>query len=301
MSVIQAEPDADGGDVPSSAFPELTGYRLLELLRRGDFDTYDAWSERLFTRCVVKTVPTDRPTRRSTRDRLVREGEILTSLAHPHLVRAFEVRRGRRPAVVLETLTGATLGHLIDRSGRLVTGDLVELGRQLCSALRYLHTHGYVHLDLKPSNVIVDSGRVWVIDLSLAQRPGPCSRGLGTAAYLSPEQARGDDVSEAADVWGLGVTLYESAIGQSPFDDDSRGADEAGDGAGSGGRRSATERCACCGRRTRYLQLRTRAPALRTQRRLPAALSRAIDAALEPRAADRPTVAELDAVLTTLA
>ncbi len=194
------------------------GYRLLGLLQRGeDFDTYDAWSERHFSRCVVKTMRADQPARRSAAARLVLEGEILTSLAHPHLVRAFEVRRGRRPIVVLETLTGGTLRYVLRQPGRLGAADLAGLGMQLCSALRYLHAYGYLHLDVKPGNVMVAAGRVTLIDLSLALPPGPCSRGRGTAAYLSPEQARGDDVSEASDVWGLGITLYRAATGTSPF------------------------------------------------------------------------------------
>jgi serine/threonine protein kinase len=296
MSAIAALPEAADVRGPEP-LPVVRGYRLLSLLRRGqDYDTYDAFSEDRFARCVVKTVRADIPARGSTRRRLGQEGEIHTALAHPHLVRAFEVRRGRRPVVVLETLTGATLQYLIDTSGRLVYGDLAELGTQLCSALRYLHAHGYLHLDVKPGNVIVESGRARLIDLSLAQPPGPCPRGLGTAAYLSPEQARGEEVTDAADVWGLGVTLYEAAVGDSPFESRRSSAHS-----GSDEPASATARCSCCGRRLSYVQLAGRAPAIRTRRRLPTPMARVIDAALEPSPADRPSLAEMARVLSAFA
>lgn len=302
MSAIEVLPGATGDGRVPEPLPEVTGYRLLSLMRRGhDYDTYDAFSEERFARCVVKTVRADIPARRSTRTRLVQEGDILTTLAHPHLVRAFEVRRGRRPVVVLETLTGATLQYLVETSGRMATGDLAELGTQLCSVLRYLHAHGFLHLDVKPGNVIVESTRVWLIDLSLAQRPGPCPRGLGTAAYLSPEQARGEEVGESADVWGLGVTLYEAAVGESPFESRGRATHGSPDDGQVTDACSDIERCSACGGRLGYRQLAGRAPAIRTRRRLPGAMGRVIDAALEPSPADRPTLAELSRVLSASA
>ena len=302
MSVLAQSEDMIGNGPVDPAIAKIaSGYRILGLMRRGnDYDTYDAWSEQRFSRCVVKTPRTDRPARRSTTVRLVREGEILTALNHPHLVRGYELRRGRRPVVVLETVTGATLGYLLGSSGRLGTRDLAELGTQLCSALRYLHAYGYLHLDVKPGNVIVEAGRAKLIDLSLSQPPGPCPQGLGTAAYLAPEQARGEEVGEAADVWGLGVTLYEGATGASPFERHRRPSDAvpAGSDAASS---CASERCSACGQRTDYRQLGSRAPRLRSLRRVPAGLGNAIDAALEPSAADRPSLAELGGVLSAFA
>src|SRR4051812_13481369 len=86
-----------------------------------------------------------------------------------------------------------------------------ELGVQLCSAGGYLHRHGWLHLDLKPTNVIVDLGGVRLFALSLARRPGPGRPRYGTAGWLSPEQVRGGLFTEATDVFGLGCVLFAAA------------------------------------------------------------------------------------------
>ena len=87
------------------------------------------------------------------------------------------------------------------------------------SALQYLHGRGVLHLDVKPSNVIASAGRAVLIDLSLRGRR-PLPAGLGTWCYLAPEQARGDELTAAADVWGLGTVLFEAATGRPAFEDD---------------------------------------------------------------------------------
>ena len=84
------------------------GYRVIELLRRGGaVDVYDAWSEERDCRCVIKALRPDKLSDHSARTALVREGQLLLRLSHPHLVRAYDLVRGRRPVLVLETLTGA--------------------------------------------------------------------------------------------------------------------------------------------------------------------------------------------------
>lgn len=266
------------------------GYRVLTVLQTGrDFITYDAWSEHRFSRCVIKGVMPGR----SSRDnaiRLLQEGDLLSRLDHPHLVRGYEVRRRPRPLAVMETLTGSTLRHMIETGIRFSPADIAHLGAQMASALRYLHTVGGVlHLDVKPGNVIVGGGRARLIDLSLAQAPGQVSAGLGTRDYLSPEQARGEDVSPASDVWGLGVTLYEAATGVCPFE--RADIDPSGGGAASS---LAGEACLTCGRTTRYRQLSSRAPRVGSLRRLPRELGNLIDTCLEPEPGRRPGLSQLD-------
>ena len=90
------------------------GYRTIELLRRGrDLDVYDVWSEERACRCVIKALRPDRLDRDGARRRLLEEGRLLRDLTHPHIVRAYEVAEEPVPMVVMETLTGETVGHMI--------------------------------------------------------------------------------------------------------------------------------------------------------------------------------------------
>ena len=182
----------------------LPGYRVESLLARGGrVDTYDVTSLERDCRAVVKVVRPDRLGDQHVREGVLTEGALLTTLAHPHLVRGYEVVTAPRPALVLETLPGATLAALID-DRRLGVADTALLGRQLVSVLGYLHRQGWVHLDVKPDNVVVQEGRAVLIDLGLATRPGRIERGMGTDGYAAPEQDAGGTVSPATDVWGLG-------------------------------------------------------------------------------------------------
>lgn len=190
--------------------------------------------------------------------------------------------------LVLETLTGVTLGHIVDHlEQRLPEQALGHLGRQLCSAVRYLHSQGYLHLDIKPGNIISSGGRALLIDLGVARPPGPCRRGPGTPAYMAPEQIRGGHLGPAADVWGIGLVLYHAATGHQPFD-------LAGP-SGSDGRETATGDLP-----GRYPQLARRAPRIRARRRLPRPVAEVIDACLSPDPGRRPTLQRLDGTLAIL-
>ena len=206
---------AEPGAVPAGS-EVLPGYRVEELLARGGrVDTYDVTSLERDCRAVVKVVRPDRLGDEHVCTAVATEGALLTTLTHPHLVRGYEFVTAPRPAVVLETLPGATLAALID-DARLGVVDTALLGRQLVSVLGYLHRHGWVHLDVKPDNVVVQEGRAVLIDLGLATRPGRIERGMGTDGYAAPEQDAGGTVSPATDVWGLAATLVECVTGAAP-------------------------------------------------------------------------------------
>jgi eukaryotic-like serine/threonine-protein kinase len=169
-------------------------YRLLERISSGHAcDTWDAWSEERGCRVIVRTGD------------VRREGRLLKRLTHPNIVRVYELHRDW---MVLETLSGSTLAALPP----LARADAVEMGRQLCSALGYLHRRGRLHLDLKPDNLIADGGRLKVIDFSIAQRPGRVEPGTGTRRWMAPEQERGGHVSTATDVWGIAAVLRSAGL-----------------------------------------------------------------------------------------
>lgn len=261
------------GPSPLAEGDELApGYVVLDHLRRGRaLDAYDAWSEERDCRCVIKTLRPDCDDPGAAR-RLLAEGRLLRRLSHPHIVRAYETRLQPRTMVVLETLMGETLGHTIaERRRRLAAVELAYLGLQLCSAVGYLHRHGVLHLDVKPSNIIAQCGQAKLLDLSVARRPGRAPPGVGTAQYMSPEQARGGVLTAAADVWGIGVVLYEAATGRRPAaDKHPPGADV----------------------------LDTPCEPIRRARRVPLTLAGAIDAAVQIDPSTRPSVDGLVAALT---
>jgi serine/threonine protein kinase len=198
------------------------GYHVIEhLSRTRRLDTYEVWSDERACSCVAKTLRPDKRDDARARNALIAEGERLIALAHPHIVRGYELLTEPELAVVMETLDGETLAHLVDRRGALPAEDVAWLGLHLSSALRYLHGHGLLHLDVKPANVVAEAGRAKLIDLSLARPPGRYDAGVGTWCNLSPEQARGGELGTPADVWGLGTVLFEAATGEPAFDDDS--------------------------------------------------------------------------------
>lgn len=289
----------DGGPPGLDAGESLApGYEAIAHLHRSNkFDVYDAWSEERECRVIVKTpIPMDDEEdpekeaaffERSTKS-LFREARLLKKLTHPHIVRAYGTVAEPRPLLVLETITGETLSHLIDTShNRLPLPALTHLGLHLCSAMHYLHRHDVLHLDLKPSNIVSERGMAKILDLSIARKPGRGKKGAGTLHYLAPEQAEGSALTPATDVWGIGATLFEATTDELPF--------HAGAGKDSGEETSPSESSdsRTYERVEDYEQLRRRADSVRKHRRVPAEFAAIIDDCLEPEPEKRPTIAAL--------
>jgi eukaryotic-like serine/threonine-protein kinase len=283
------------------------GYEVIEHLSRGRrLDVYDVWSKERGCRCVVKVIRPERVHEEKSRALLVREGALLERLSHPHLVRGYETVLEPAPAVVMETLGGQTLAHMIEEERReLSPAELAQLGLQLGSAIRYLHRSGFLHLDLKPSNIVADGGRAKVIDLSLARPPGPAPAGIGTWCYLSPEQARGGELGPASDVWGIGVVLFEAATGSPAFDEPGEPLDDDDPSLTTSDEDEPGEDRPTWGSDDRgqedYPQLDGTAVQAGSRRELPASLGYLIDACLSPDPDDRPLLQELLAGLEPLA
>ena len=187
------------------------------------YEAYVAWDEELFSVVVVKIIRPDQVNDSSALRGLDREVRMLERLSHPVLLRTFgAVFDGPRPHIVLEHLDGPRLSTLLRKYGRLPLEQLLPLALEVCSALHYLGGKETVHLDVKPSNIIMGAPPR-LIDLSIARTFGEATaldHPVGTDAYMAPEQcdppATGTPGPEA-DVWGIGATLFEACAGYVPF------------------------------------------------------------------------------------
>lgn len=273
----------DHGPAPLAPGAEVApGYPVLRHVRRGeDVDSYEVWSTTRYSRCLARTPRPDRADDAEVRRALVREGGLLLAASHPHLVRAYALHAPRDgvPALVLEALPGPTLEDLMAEHGRLPVRVVGLLAAHLCSAARYLHDRGHLHLDVTPGTVVVSGGLARLVHLGLSRAPG-----VGTVRNVAPEQARGDAVSAATDAWGIGLLLYEAATGHRPFGDRTCRCGDAG----------------CDVHGPRHRRPEGRAPRVRAHRSLPAEAAAAIDACLAPDPVDRPSLEALDAALAGL-
>jgi eukaryotic-like serine/threonine-protein kinase len=157
------------------------------------------------------------------RRRFVREARLAARLAHPNVVRVFDVGEDEgRPFIAMEYVEGETLAELVARRGPLPPAEAATLGVQVCAGLAAAHAAGLVHRDVKPQNLLLSSDGVLKLgDFGIAvghegTRLTLEGTVLGTAGYLAPEQARGEQVTAAADIYAVGAVLYELLTGQPP-------------------------------------------------------------------------------------
>src|SRR5713226_7102790 len=160
-------------------------------------------------------------------ERFQREAKAISELVHPHMVRVFDSGRdGAVHYIAMEYVAGANLKEYIRREGRLAPDRALQIAAQVCEALEFAHSHGIVHRDIKPQNILLTSdGQVKVTDFGIARALSSVTithtgTVLGSVQYLSPQQARGGAVSRSADVYALGVVLFEMVTGELPFDGD---------------------------------------------------------------------------------
>jgi eukaryotic-like serine/threonine-protein kinase len=203
-------------------------YRIARKLGSGGMaNVYLAQDEELGRRVAIKILDDRHARDEQFIERFRREAQHAAGLSHPNIVSIYD--RGEAEGtyyIAMEYVEGRTLKELLVARGPSPLGIAIDYTRQILSALRFAHRNGIVHRDIKPHNVIVDGeGRVKVMDFGIA-RAGAASQMteagsiIGTAQYLSPEQARGAPVDGTSDLYSTGIVLYELLTGTVPFSGD---------------------------------------------------------------------------------
>jgi eukaryotic-like serine/threonine-protein kinase len=196
-------------------------YRLQDLLSTTSMAEVRLATDLLLERpVVVKLLAPD-----AERSRFEREAQAVATLAHPNIVQLFDYGEEEgRPYMVFEYLPGGSLEQRLDAALRLPDEDTARIAADIAAGLAHAHGRGVVHRDMKPGNVLFDvEGRAKIADFGIARIGGvdtitKAGMVLGTAAYISPEQARGEPTTPASDVYSFGVLLYRMLSGRLPFE-----------------------------------------------------------------------------------
>jgi hypothetical protein len=218
----------------------IGSYEIVSAIGAGGMgEVYLATDAHLKRQVAIKVLPDAVASDPERMARFQREAEVLAAINHPNIAQiyGFEKSSGTL-ALVMELVEGPTLADLIAGSGKLPFADALQIARQIAQALDFAHERGIVHRDLKPANIKVrDDGTVKVLDFGLAKLsdPNPAANPsltmsptlsvhatmagviLGTAAYMSPEQARGKAVDKRTDIWAFGCVLFEMLTGERLF------------------------------------------------------------------------------------
>jgi eukaryotic-like serine/threonine-protein kinase len=210
-------------------------YELGAVLGRGGMaEVYMARDARLGRSVAVKTLRADMARDSTLQARFRREAQSAASLSHPSIVAVYDTGEGSvdevvLPYIVMEYVNGSTLRDLLHSGRRILPERAMEIICGVLEALAYSHRNGIVHRDIKPANIMLNgSGAVKVMDFGIARAMGDVgmtltqtSAVIGTAQYLSPEQAKGERIDARSDLYSTGCLLYELLTGRPPFIGDS--------------------------------------------------------------------------------
>jgi hypothetical protein len=201
-------------------------YEVLEVLGRGGFGiVFRAFDDVLQRVVAVKVLAPQMAATSPARKRFLREARASAQIRHEHVVQVYEVGDQPLPFLVMEYIPGETLQQRLDRTGPLDVPETVRIARQVADGLAAAHAQGLVHRDVKPGNVLIESGpqgRVKLTDFGLARAVDDASVSqsgvvVGTPMYMSPEQARGASLDHRTDLFSLGSVLYVMVTGHPPF------------------------------------------------------------------------------------
>jgi serine/threonine protein kinase len=207
----------------------ISHYKISEELGRGGMGVvYKAQDTKLDRPVAIKFLPRQLATSIEETKRFEREAKAAAALNHPNIatVHAIEEleddQRGKECFIVMEYIDGQELREKI-KTSPLSTEEILKITYQIAEGLYAAHNKGIVHRDIKSSNIMITrDGQVKIMDFGLAKLAGQSmltksGTTLGTVAYMSPEQARGEPVDQRSDIWSLGVIIYEMITGQLPF------------------------------------------------------------------------------------
>lgn len=200
-------------------------YRLIERIGSGGMaDVYKAEDTVLSRTVALKVLYRSLAEDPDFVERFRREAKSAASLSHPNIVAIYDWgAQDSTYFIVMEYIDGETVKDRVRRGGALLQSEAIRIAKDVAAALAYAHKKGVIHRDVKPHNIILTlEGEVKVTDFGIA-RAGTSTITqtgsiLGTAHYISPEQARGEEVGQASDIYSLGVVLYEMLTGHVPFD-----------------------------------------------------------------------------------
>lgn len=201
-------------------------YEITQLLGEGGMSfVYKAIDKQLQRTVAIKTLKPVYVEQEKFVERFKREAQTAANLNHPNIVQIFDWGIGDEPFFVMEYIEGSTLTSIISKKRTLSISDILFIGAQVSSGLQAAHSQGLVHRDIKPGNIMITpEGKVKVTDfgiVSLQNEESDITKTgsiLGTASYISPEQAQGKPVSKESDLYSLGTVLYELITGRPPFE-----------------------------------------------------------------------------------
>ena len=204
-------------------------YEIVEILGEGGMAfVYKAKDKQLKRNVAIKTLKPNYVNQEKFVDRFRREAQTAANLNHPNIVQIFDWGIEDEPYFVMEYIEGNTLTSIISSNRTVGLNDILYIGSQVANGLKEAHKHGLVHRDIKPGNIMITpDGKVKVTDfgiVSLQNEESDITKTgavLGTASYISPEQAQGKPVSFESDLYSLGTVLYELIAGKPPFTGDS--------------------------------------------------------------------------------
>lgn len=200
-------------------------YRVERTLGQGGMAAvYLAHDSELDRSVAIKVLAEHLSSDEAFRQRFVREARMAAGLSHPNIVHVYDQGdENGRPFIVMECVDGHTLGEELKRTGALPPARVVDLALQVCGGLEHAHASGLVHRDIKPGNLLLsENGTVKIADFGIARAAQATKLTqigsiLGTAAYLAPEQAAGEPVTAAADIYSLGCVLFELLTARTPY------------------------------------------------------------------------------------